>query len=125
MLPLKLQQVIKVPVQYIHKKHLASVRGGEGDSNNKFLKIGSNATAKDWIVPTASSAGIFKDNPKQVRILMSEAVGNVNSTLAEFTMTTSGGGNDAVPALLTFLPMVPLTITFTLLYKILLQLAMF
>ena len=78
---------------------LASLRGGEGDSTNKFLKIGSNATAKDWIVPTASSAGVFKDNPKQVRILMSEAVGNVNSTLAEFTMTTSGGGNDAVPAL--------------------------
>ena len=103
---------------------LASLRGGEGDSTNKFLKIGSNATAKDWIVPTASSAGVFKDNPKQVRILMSEAVGNVNSTLAEFTMTTSGGGNDAVPAL-SFLPMVPLTITFTLLYKILLQLAMF
>ena len=78
---------------------LASLRGGEGDSTNKFLKIGSNATAKDWIVPTASSAGVFKDNPKQVRILMSEAVGNVNSTLPEFTMTTSGGGNDAVPAL--------------------------
>jgi hypothetical protein len=76
---------------------LAHKTGGEGSSLNKFLKIGSNATAKDWIVPTASSAGVFKDNPKQVRILMSETIGNVNSTLAEFTMTTSGGGNDAVP----------------------------
>ena len=83
----------------LHSQESAShLRGGEGDATNKFLKIGSNATAKDWIVPTASSAGVFKDDPKQVRILMSEAVGNVNSTLAEFTMTTGGGGNDAVPA---------------------------
>ena len=39
----------------------------EGASTNKILKIGSNATAKDWIVPTASSAEILKSNPKQVK----------------------------------------------------------
>ena len=32
---------------------------------NKYLKIGSNATAVDWMVPTASSAEILKSNPKQ------------------------------------------------------------
>ena len=79
---------------------LGAGTGGEGSSANKILKIGSNATAKDWIVPTATSAEIRKDNPSQVRILMSEAVGNVNSTFSEFSMTTSGGGNAAVPATL-------------------------
>ena len=68
---------------------LGAGTGGEGSSNNKFLKIGSNATAQDWIVPTATSAEILKSNPQQVRILMSETVGNVNSTYSEFSMTTS------------------------------------
>ena len=86
----------------IHSQESAgSLRGGEGDSTNKFLKIGSNATAKDWIVPTASSAEILKSNPKQVRITMSETVGNLNSTFSGFTLTTSGGGNDAVAATFT------------------------
>ena len=67
----------------------------------KYLKIGSNATAVDWIVPSATSAEVLKSNPKQIKILMSEAVGNVNSTFAEFSMTTSGGGNNAIPATLT------------------------
>jgi len=76
--------------------------GGEGSTLNKYLKIGSNATAADWMFPTATSAEILKSNPKQVRILMSEPVGNINSTFAEFTMTTSGGGSHvAVPATLT------------------------
>jgi hypothetical protein len=64
----------------------------------KYLKIGSNATAVDWMVPTAVSAEVLKSNPKQVRITMSETIANVNSTFAEFTMTTFGGGNAAVPA---------------------------
>ena len=64
----------------------------------KYLKIGSNATAKDWMAPTAVSAEVVKSNPKQVRILMSESIANLNSTYLGFTMTTSGGGNAAVPA---------------------------
>jgi len=73
----------------------------EGASTNKILKIGSNATAKDWMVPSASSAEVLKSNPKQIKILMSEAVGNINSTFADFQITTTGGGNAAVPATLT------------------------
>ena len=34
--------------------------GGEGSANNKMLKIGSNATALDWISPTVVSAESFK-----------------------------------------------------------------
>ena len=77
--------------------------GGYGveTANFKYLKIGSNATAEDWIVPTASSAEVLKSNPKQVRITMSEPVVNINSTFSGFTLTTSGGGNAAVPATLT------------------------
>jgi len=63
----------------------ASLRGGEGDSNNKFLKIGSNATAKDWMEPTAVSAK--KTGPKKIEILMSESVGNINSTGIDFTLS--------------------------------------
>jgi len=72
----------------------------EGSSTSKILKIGSNATAQDWIVPTVSSAEILKSNPKQVRVTMSENVVNVNSTWTDFIFTTLGGGNDAVPATL-------------------------
>ena len=43
----------------------------------------------------------LKSNPKQIKILMSEPVANINSTFADFTVTTSGGGNAAVPATLT------------------------
>jgi hypothetical protein len=69
--------------------------GGEGSSLNKVLKIGSNATAADWIVPTATSAEILKSSPKQIKILMSEAVGNVNSTASDFTLTTTGSSGNA------------------------------
>jgi hypothetical protein len=63
----------------------------------KYLKIGSNATAVDWMPPTVVSADILKSNPSQVRITMSEGVANVNATDPRaFTMTTSGGGNQAV-----------------------------
>jgi hypothetical protein len=71
------------------------------NTNIKYLKIGSNATAVDWIYPTATSAEVLKSNPKQVRITMSEPVGNLNSTYAAFTLTTGGGGNDAVAATFT------------------------
>ena len=70
---------------------------GEGSGTNKMLKIGSNATALDWILPTASSAEILKSNPKQVRITMSEKMTNVNVTAAAFTLTNTGPGNAAVP----------------------------
>ena len=59
--------------------------GGEGSSNNKMLKIGSNATAKDWMEPTAVSAK--KTGPKKIAVLMSEPVGNINSTGIEFTLS--------------------------------------
>ena len=85
----------------IHSGGGVAGTGGEGTSTNKILKIGSNTTAKDWIVPTAVSAEILKSNPKQVRIHMSESVVNVNSTYSEFTFSTLGGGNNAVAATLT------------------------
>jgi hypothetical protein len=84
-----------------HSSGGANASGGEGRPTNKMVKIGSNATANDWMVPSATSAEILKSNPQQVRILMSEAVSNINSTFVEFTMTTTGGGNVAVPATLT------------------------
>jgi len=69
----------------------------EGFTANKIVsktlvKIGANATAQDHMVPTAVSAEILKSNPKQVRILMSEAIANVNSTVTEFDISVSGGG---------------------------------
>jgi hypothetical protein len=65
--------------------------GGEGSTNNKMLKIGSNATAKDWMVPTAVSAEVLESNAKQIRILMSENIANVNGTLADFTLARTSG----------------------------------
>jgi hypothetical protein len=62
----------------------------------KYVKIGSNATAADWISPTIVSAEILKSNPQQVKITMSETVKNINSTAAAFSFVTAGGGNDAV-----------------------------
>ena len=63
----------------------------------KYLKIGSNATAVDWMPPSVLSADILKSNPSQVRITMDEDVANVNATDPRaFTITTSGGGNQAV-----------------------------
>ena len=59
----------------------------EGTGTNKMLKIGSNATAKDWMPPTAVSAEIVKSNPKQVRVLMSEPIYHVNATTAHFNFT--------------------------------------
>ena len=59
----------------------------EGASTNKMLKIGSNATAKDWMPPTAVSAEIVKSNSKQIRVLMSEPIYHVNATTAHFNFT--------------------------------------
>ena len=70
-------------------------------ANCKYLKLGSNATASDWISPTAVSAEILRSNPSQVQITMSEPVVNVNSTWTGFNFTTLGGGNDAVASKLT------------------------
>jgi hypothetical protein len=71
---------------------------GEGSQTNKLLKIGSNVTANDWNVPTVVSAEVLKSNPQQVRVLMSENIAYINSTITHFNMTTTGGGNAAVPA---------------------------
>jgi hypothetical protein len=73
-----------------------SVTQGEGTSTNKMLKIGSNATAKDWMEPTAVSAEIVKSNANQVRVLMSEPIYNVNSTVAHFNFTADSRGNTPV-----------------------------
>ena len=53
-------------------------------TTSKILKIGSNATAKDWMSPTVVSAE--KTGPKKIAVLMSEPVGNINSTEIEFTL---------------------------------------
>jgi hypothetical protein len=79
------------------------VNGGVGaclveSGGCKYLKIGSNATGADWMVPSAVSAEILKSNPKQVRVLMSEKIVNVNATYSHFNFTTAGGGNDAISA---------------------------
>ena len=85
----------------IHANEQAGVgAGGQGGSVGtcvveaagcKYLKIGSNATAADWMVPTATSAEIIKSNPKQIKVLMSEPIHNQNSTVADFTINTTGG----------------------------------
>jgi hypothetical protein len=78
-----------------------TVSSDEGSPSNKFLKIGSNATAKDWMVPTADSAVVLKSNTKQIKITMSEPVANINSTNTDFSVTrTSGAVVDVVPAIL-------------------------
>jgi hypothetical protein len=67
----------------------------------KYVKIGSNATAVDWMAPGVLSGEILKSNPKQLKILMSEDIANVNGTLSGFTLTKTGGdgfSNAAVPA---------------------------
>jgi hypothetical protein len=75
-----------------------AARCSEGSTTNKILKVGSNATAIDWILPTVTSAEILKSNPQQVRILMSENIQNINATEATFAITgTTGSGNAAVP----------------------------
>jgi hypothetical protein len=75
-----------------------STGNGEGSSDAKILKIGSNSTAQDWIAPTMDSAEILTSDPSQIRITMSEPSGNINVTAAHFTLTTLGGGNDAIAA---------------------------
>jgi hypothetical protein len=69
--------------------------GGEGSGNNKMLKIGSNATAQDWILPVVSSAEILKSNPSQVRITMSENIFSINATTTQFSLTGDTGSGNA------------------------------
>ena len=105
--PLTNADAIRQPGQ-IHSNEQGGVgAGGVGGSVGacfveapgcKYLKIGSNATAVDWMVPTATSAEVLKSNPKQIRVTMSENVLSVNSTWTDFTFTTGGGGNDVVSA---------------------------
>ena len=78
----------------IHANEQAGVgAGGQGGSVGtcvveaagcKYLKIGSNATAADWMEPTAVSAK--KTGPKKIEVLMSETVANINSTGIDFTL---------------------------------------
>jgi len=60
------------------------------------MGVGQNAEADDRIPPVPVSAKILKSNPSRVEITMSETMGNINSTAAEFTLTTTGGGNNAI-----------------------------
>mgnify|MGYP006098197399 CR=1 FL=1 len=53
----------------------------------KYLKIGSNATAVDYMSPTFVSADILKSNAKKVQITLSETANNHNTTAADFTLT--------------------------------------
>ena len=84
----------------------ADASGGVGfgsveteNATTKYLKIGSNATAVDWMPPSVVSAEVTKKNPSQIVITMSENVANANATSPNaWTMTTAGGGNDAVPS---------------------------
>ena len=47
----------------------------------KMLKIGSNATASDWIKYLKSAISAKKTGPKKIEVLMSENCGaHVNST---------------------------------------------
>ena len=55
------------------------------NANVKYLKITSNATAVDWMSPSAVSAE--KIGPKKIAVLMSEPVVNINSTGIEFTLS--------------------------------------
>ena len=59
--------------------------GGVNAAGVSFLKIGTNATASDQIPPSVVSAK--KTGPKQIEVLMSETVGNINSTGIDFTLT--------------------------------------
>ena len=68
---------------------------------DKRVKVGSNTTAAEWMPPTVVSASISKSNAKQVNILMSEPIGNINSTATGFSITrTHGTGYDAVPSVM-------------------------
>jgi hypothetical protein len=65
-------------------------------SNEVFMVAALDVTANDEIIPTALSAEILKSNPKQIRILMSEKVGNLNATDSAFTLVTSSFGSNGV-----------------------------
>jgi len=62
-------------------------------SDEVFMVKAYDVTATDRMVPTALSGEILKSNPKQVKILMSEKVGNINATYGGFTLTTDFGRN--------------------------------
>ena len=70
---------------HIHSSWKYFITNGVGGDKQQNLKIGSNATAKDWMSPTAVSAE--KTGPKKIAVLMSEPVGNINSTGIEFTLS--------------------------------------
>ena len=59
----------------------------------KHMKIGANATAQDWILPTVVKAEVLKSNPSQVKITMTENIVNINSTTTEFTIARSSSGD--------------------------------
>jgi len=53
----------------------------------KYLKIGANATAVDYMSPTFVSADVLKSNAKRIQLTMSENIHNHNTTIADFTLT--------------------------------------
>ena len=75
----------------------ADVKGATGAGSTienaavKYLKVGTNATATDGMSPTVVSAK--KIGPKKIEVLMSEPVGNINSTGIDFTLY---GSHDSV-----------------------------
>jgi hypothetical protein len=66
---------------------------------------GTSAVAVDYQNPTVVSAEIMKSNPSKVKVVMSEIIHNYNYTtqteFRNFSITTSGGGNDAQVASVT------------------------
>ena len=53
----------------------------------KYLKIGANATAVDYMSPTVVSADVLKSNAKRIQLTMSENIHNHNTTVADFSLT--------------------------------------
>jgi len=72
---------------------VADIIRGDNGRNEVFMETGTSAVANDHMVPSIVSAEIFKSNPSQVKIVMSESVVNINSTYPAFTFSTVFGSN--------------------------------
>jgi hypothetical protein len=72
-------------------------KDGHTEGTAVLLLSGVDATIKDHMSPTIVSAEILKSNPKQVQVLMSEKVANVNVTGQDgaraFSFAVTGGSN--------------------------------
>jgi hypothetical protein len=82
----------------------AHLLGADADPTKKEkLIIGGNATAVDWMSPTAVSSQILKSNPNRVEITMSEVVVNLNSTSngSDFTILKTSASSGVASTSLT------------------------